>query len=256
MPQARLLDLAGAHCYHVTQRCQERRFLLGCQMDRSAYLRRLWEAKGHYAVAVLNYMVTSNHVHLLLRSEAPAEVSRFMQYLSAAAAQDYNRRKHREGAFWRGRYRPTLIESGEHLCRCFFYIELNMVRAGAAQTPRDWFGGAWQEHLGQRQRYRIIDRPALMASMRRTREDGFVEWYTATVEQLCAAGKFAREPWWSQAAAVGSRNWVSAIAGRLPESWCRVETAADGALPATEESYALDMSRRRHECLLKSLVCS
>ena len=67
-------------------------------------------------------MITSNHVHLLLWSESPRHVSAAMQYLSGAAAQDYNRRLDREGAFWRGRYRPTLVEDGHHLTRCFFYV--------------------------------------------------------------------------------------------------------------------------------------
>jgi hypothetical protein len=32
--------------------------------------------------------------------------------------------KEREGAFWRGRFRPTLVRSGAHLSRCFFYIDI------------------------------------------------------------------------------------------------------------------------------------
>ena len=109
--------------------------------DRLRYLKRLRETSLRYPISVLNYMVTDNHVHLLLRAERPACVADAMQYLSGCAAQDYNRRKKREGAFWRGRYRPTLVESGRHLTRCFFYVELNMVRAGLVRHPEEWVGG-------------------------------------------------------------------------------------------------------------------
>jgi putative transposase len=112
---SRLVLPGFACCYHITQRCQERRYLLRHAKDRRQYLKRLWETSRRYPISVLNYMITSNHVHLLLWSESPRHVSAAMQYLSGAAAQDYNRRLEREGAFWRGRYRPTLVEDGHHL---------------------------------------------------------------------------------------------------------------------------------------------
>lgn len=65
-----------------------------------------------------------------------------MQFLSGTAAQDYNRRTGREGAIWSSRHRPTLIEPGLHLSRCFFYIDLNMVRAGVVSRPVEWVGGS------------------------------------------------------------------------------------------------------------------
>ena len=40
----RLAQPGRAHCGHVTQRCQERRFLLRCKDDRRQYLKRMREA--------------------------------------------------------------------------------------------------------------------------------------------------------------------------------------------------------------------
>ena len=73
-------------CYHVTQRCQERRFLLRFKKDRKQYLQRLREAAAKYPVSVLDYMVTSNHVHLRVWAERATYVSVAMCYLSGAAA--------------------------------------------------------------------------------------------------------------------------------------------------------------------------
>ncbi len=65
MRRGRIAEISNC-CFHVTHRCQERRFLLKFEIDRQNYERRLREAASKYPVDVLDYVVTSNHVHLLL----------------------------------------------------------------------------------------------------------------------------------------------------------------------------------------------
>jgi len=125
-----LTEIRESCCCHITHRCQERRYLLRYARDRRAFVKRLWQMKQGHRVDVLSYMATSNHFHLLLWAERPGHASEAMQFLGGVVAQDYNRRKKREGAFWRGRHRATLVQTGPHLCRCLFYIDMNMVRAG------------------------------------------------------------------------------------------------------------------------------
>ena len=117
-------------CYHVTHRCHDRAFLFRFALDRQNYVNRLREMTRKYAVDVLDYMITSNHIHLILWSRTVGAISSGMQFLQGTCAQDYNRRKKREGSFWRDRYHTTLIQNGSHLCRCLIYVDLNMVRAG------------------------------------------------------------------------------------------------------------------------------
>ena len=65
---SRLVSPGLASCYHITQGCQDRRFLLRHAKDRRQYLKRLWEASRRYSVAVLNYMVNvSEMLHISLR---------------------------------------------------------------------------------------------------------------------------------------------------------------------------------------------
>ena len=136
-----------------------------------------------------------------------------MHFLQGTVAGDYNRRKSREGAFWRGRHHPTLVETGSHLSRCLFYMEMNMVRVGVCAHPGEWVGGPYTEILGQRRRYRIVNRDRLKwcLGMPDEPDSRFQAWYTATVEELLARRRFAREPHWSEALAVGSEQWVEAL---------------------------------------------
>ena len=75
VPRRSVSRVEAPCCYQVTHRCQERRFLLRFKKDRQQYRQRLAEAAAKYPVAVLDYLVTSNHVHLLLWAERPPHVS-------------------------------------------------------------------------------------------------------------------------------------------------------------------------------------
>src|SRR5918996_3440644 len=88
------------------------------------------EAKKRFGLCVLDYMVTSNHVHLLVKETGGDVIAQSMQLIAGRIAQEYNQGKNRHGAFWEDRYHATAIEDDEHLHRCLVYIDLNMVRAG------------------------------------------------------------------------------------------------------------------------------
>ena len=58
----------------------------------------LFEAKKRYGVRVLNYMVTSNHVHLLLKDgDNRSVIANTMQLIAGRTGQEYNARKGRRG---------------------------------------------------------------------------------------------------------------------------------------------------------------
>ena len=235
-------------CYHVTHRCHGREFLLKFAVDRRNYLLRLHQMARRYAVDVLSYVITSNHVHLLLWSERARTVSEAMHFLQGSVAGDYNRRKGREGAFWRGRHHPTLVETGKHLSRCLFYIELNMVRVGACGHPSEWVGGAHDEIMGLRQRYRIVNRDRLKWCLGTTDEpeQSFCSWFAATVREQCDLGYLVRDPFWSEALAVGSEEWVTGLMPNVRN--VRIERVDDRETVAEEHGlYAAYAPKRSRE---------
>ena len=85
-------------------------------MDRQRWLHWLFEAKKRYRLSILNYTVTSNHIHLLvMNNKDPQAIPKSMQLIAGRTAQEFNRRKDRKGAFWEDRYHATIVETGEHL---------------------------------------------------------------------------------------------------------------------------------------------
>ena len=202
-------------CYHATHRCQERRFFLKFDIDRNNYVKRLREMKNKFSVDVLDFIVTSNHIHLLLWSSKAKHVSAAMHFLQGVSAKDYNTRVKREGAFWCGRYHPTIIEPGSHLANCLFYIDFNMVRAGVVKYPCQWNHSGYHELTGERKRYRIVNTERLMNCLEMNNKNIFHEWYLRELNNESEKAYHCRKPVWSESLAIGSKEWVENISHGL-----------------------------------------
>lgn len=196
--------------WHLTHRCHRRRFLLKFARDRLAWRNRLFEAKQRFNLCVLNYTVTSNHVHLIVRDRDQGEIAASMQYLEGCAAQDFNRRKARSGAFWSDRYHATAVATDAHLARCIVYVDLNMVRAGAVSHPAEWAYGGYHEIQGSRKRYTIVDRAALAALLDLDLAD-LAPTHREWVEVALRERRTSREAYWSESVAVGGRGFLERV---------------------------------------------
>lgn len=209
MPRANRHYRPG-HVWHLTHRCHRRQFLLRFARDRRTWENWLFAARQRLGLCVLNYTVTSNHVHLLVLDRGRGEIAASMQLVAGRTAQQFNRRKRRRGAFWDDRYHATAVETGEHLIRCLTYIDLNMVRAGVVPHPRDWPTGGYHEIQRPRLRKRIIDRAALAGLVGLSSESELAqahqEWLAESLRNSPQ-----RDPRWSEALAVGDRGFVEMV---------------------------------------------
>ena len=66
------------------------------------------------------------------------DVSVFIKELKGRFAQWYNRRHQRYGVLWAERFKSVLIEEGQALSAVAAYIDLNPVRAGLCEDPKDY----------------------------------------------------------------------------------------------------------------------
>ena len=84
------------YIWHITHRCHKKEFLLKFSKDRQRWLHWLFEAKKRYGLCVLNYVVTSNHIHLLVKDTGESIISKSLQLIAGRTAQEYNKRKGRK----------------------------------------------------------------------------------------------------------------------------------------------------------------
>lgn len=201
-------SLAKEGIYHITQQCHNKQFLLKFAKYRDIYVRKLYEMSKRYPVSVLDYIVTSNHVHLLLYAKKGLELSAALQFLGGQFAREYNYHREREGAFWSKRFYSTLIQSGEYFGRCLFYIDLNMVRAGAVRHPSEWKHCAYHEFMGEKHYKFIIDFQKLLKVLYINDMEQFRSWYSKTLSNKLSSTSLERESYWSKALMVGDRQWI------------------------------------------------
>jgi REP element-mobilizing transposase RayT len=215
MARAKRHFLPG-HVWHLTHRCHKKDFLLKFVKDRQRWLYWLFQAKNRYGLQILNYMVTSNHVHLLVVDGGSRDtIPRSIQLIAGRTAQEYNQRKYRNGAFWQDRYHATAVQTNEHLIKCITYIDLNMVRAGVVKHPQQWVHSGYNEIQEPRQRYGIIDFKNLMALLQIKNFADLKETHRQWIEVALKKPKIVREDKWTQSIAVGDKWFLEQIKDTL-----------------------------------------
>jgi len=201
--------------FHLTHRCHNRSFLLRFARDRDAYRATVREHLQQFDVSLLDYCLTSNHVHLLVDASKRSEVSGFMREVASEFARAYNRRKGRLNAYWGDNYHATLVDSGEYLWRCLCYIELNMVRCGVVGHPCHWKWSGYHEIMGDRQRYRLVDVERLCWRLQAGSLEEVRKNLTAGLAEKIASDKVKREPCWTESLAVGSIGFLEKVQGLI-----------------------------------------
>jgi putative transposase len=202
--------------WHITHRCHKREFLLKLQIDRQKWLHWLYEAKKRYGLIILNYAVTSNHVHLLVfDAEGRDVIPQSIKLIAGRTGQEYNSRKNRKGAFWEDRYHATAVESEQHLLRCLAYIDMNMVRAGVVSHPSEWPYGGYNEIQKPRRKCVLIDYDKLAQLTGFAKYDDFRESHYNLVTESVVTDNNCRQAWWSESIAVGSDFFVENIKKQL-----------------------------------------
>jgi putative transposase len=214
MARANRFHLPGMIC-HLTHRCHDRAFFFKFARDRSAYREALRLASKEFKVSLLNFSITSNHTHQLAIESCEGGISRMMQKLEGGFAGAYNRRKDHSGAFWEDRYHCTMVENGEHLWNCIQYIDLNMVRASVVMHPVDWQWCGYNELIGEKARYRLLDLDRLVELLGVGSICSFRSQYAERIKMAIENRKLRRERRWTESIAVGSRSYVERISKSL-----------------------------------------
>ena len=257
--------------WHITHRCHKKEFLLKFQLDKLLWIRWMREAQRRFGLTVLNFMITSNHVHLMamlrLRARAaahalrtaaaeiaartgsmptgggagPSPISKSVQLVQSRVAQSYNLRKDRRGAFWEDRFHATAIETGAQFARCLTYVDMNMVRAGVVRHPAEWPFCGYSElrHPEVRPRLRLVDVDALIALSGARDLRSLIGMREGWIDEAIRKGRLEREPLWTESLAVAtSESFLSRFQADLGNGPRHGEIVRDG------DAFLLRRTRR------------
>jgi hypothetical protein len=88
----------------------------------------------------------SNHVHLLVETGSQP-LSRFMQGVQQSYTQYFNRKHHKVGHLFQGRYKAIICEKDEYLLSLVRYIHLNPIRANIVQKFDEYSHSGHRNYL-------------------------------------------------------------------------------------------------------------
>jgi len=202
----------------------------GALRQKVALLRRLQDAKAE------GQLLARYHARMW-------DVSPFMKLVKQRFSQWYNRRQGRKGTLWEERFKSVVVEGpGRALLGMAGYIDLNSVRAGLVEDPKDyrWSGygeavaGVKRARQGLRRvmEGRLGRRPGLQEALEGYRMELFNQGREER-EAMDAQGQRARGSLSTQAV-----REVLAGKGRLGLGdyvRCRVRYFCDGAVLGSRE---------------------
>ena len=82
------------------------------------------------------------------------DLSLFVKQVKERFSRWYNKKHSRRGTLWMDRFKSVLVEDGEALQTMAAYIDLNPVRAGLVQDPKDYRWCGYAESVGGSKRAR------------------------------------------------------------------------------------------------------
>ncbi len=105
--------------------------------DRHSFLALLRLNADRHEWQLHAFCLMTTHVHLVVETPLP-NLSRGMQRLLSAHAQEFNQRWQRFGHLFADRFSSRIIDEESYLNEACSYVLNNPVTAGIARSPNDW----------------------------------------------------------------------------------------------------------------------
>lgn len=104
------------------------------------------------------------------RTAEVGDLGRFMQSVGRRYVRYINETYQRSGTLWEGRFKSAPVSRDEYLIACSRYIELNPVRAGFVEHPKEYRWSSYQRRaLGMSDR--LLDDDPWYAGLGTTKKD-------------------------------------------------------------------------------------
>ncbi len=155
------IEFPGAF-HHVMARGNEKQVIYRARRDRVKFLGYLESATVRYGAVIHCYCLMKNHYHLLIETPS-GNLAQIMQHINGAYTTYFNRRYHRVGHLFQGRYRSILVDADAYCLALSRYIHLNPVREGLSPRPADYEWSSYLSYLTGEVAYKWLQTGFLLA---------------------------------------------------------------------------------------------
>jgi len=141
------IEFPGA-LYHITSRGNARAGIYLDDQDRHNFLRQTQTVCEHYNWRCYGYCLMTNHYHLVMET-GEANLSQGMRALNGVFSQSFNRRHHRVGHLFQGRFGAILVDKDAYLLELIRYVLLNPVRAHMTISAGQYRWSSYRAMIGK-----------------------------------------------------------------------------------------------------------
>ncbi len=135
MPRKPRIEIPGF--YHIINRGVEQRMVFEESADYAYFEELMCSHAKSYGVTIHNYCLMNNHYHLLLEINNES-LSKYMRQLNMNYAIYFNKKNHRTGHLWQGRFKSWYVTDEAYLYTLMCYIEQNPLKAGIVKTLEEY----------------------------------------------------------------------------------------------------------------------
>lgn len=175
--------------YHVSSRGDRREPIYEDDEDRLCFVSILNDVIAQMNWLCHAYCLMTNHYHLII--ETPdGNLAKGMRQLNGVFTQSSNRRHHRSGHLFQGRYKSILVDKNAYLLELTRYVVLNPVRAGMVRQAQDWPWSSYRAMMGLEAPLEGLQTDALLALFSKYRATARKQYARFVAEGIGAAN-----PW-------------------------------------------------------------
>jgi len=146
--------------HHITQRGNRRMPTFFSRRDYQRYIGLIAEKKLEAGVEIWAYCLMPNHVHIVAVPTAEDSFSRLFRSAHLKYTRYINRRENWQGHLWQERYHSCVMDE-QHLIAAVRYVEMNPVRAGLVEKPRQWQWSSVHAHASGKDNQLVTVDPML-----------------------------------------------------------------------------------------------
>ncbi len=152
----------------MTARGNERQELFREDGDKARFLQLLSRVVEEQGLVIHAYVLMDNHYHLMV--ETPnANLAESLRQLNGVYTQWFNRKYHRVGHLFQGRYKAILVGKETHLMALCVYLALNPVRAKMVKHPKEYAWSSYRATAGLAKAPAWLETKWLLGQFGRTR---------------------------------------------------------------------------------------
>jgi putative transposase len=137
MPRNKRLE-SPSGVYHWIARGVNRKKLFRQFKDYDYFLFLIADNARKHQIKIFHYCLMTNHVHMLIHASDLKSMVEFSHYLKRLYAYYQSKTYKITGSTFERMYRSKPVDDDIHLLECARYIDRNPLRAGIAQSPREY----------------------------------------------------------------------------------------------------------------------